>query len=165
MRSVLTIGLCMAIALVSCSKKSNNSLSSGSYSFAWNGQTVSMKGVVDTGNNIIFSAAGVMPGTSDTSEVNIEIPNVAGRPTYTLMGSFSDTASNFDNTATFSLINLTSGLAYSDNTTGTPHPFTIDITSNSGGLINATFSGEVYLSGGSGPDSLYVSNGSLSVTY
>ena len=155
----------MAIVLVSCSKKSSNSSSAGSYSFSWNGQTVTMKGVVDTGSNIIFSAAGVIPGTSDTSEINIEIPNVAGRPTYTLMGSFSDTASNFDNTATFSLINFTSGVAYSDNTTGTPHPFTIDITSNSGGLINASFSGEVYLAGGSGPDSLYVTNGHLSVTY
>ena len=80
-------------------------------------------------------------------------------------GLYSDTASqDYDRLASFALIDMASSLAYEDYAQS-PHPFTLNVTSNNGNTINATFSGIVYREAGTGPDSLMISsNGHFAVT-
>jgi len=160
------IAVALFATVTSCSKKSSNSTSgAGTVSFSWNGQSANMKGSLDTGQNFIFTAVGVLPGSTDTSVINIEIPNVEALRTSALLGVYSDTSTvGFDNTASFALIDMVGGIAYTDNNLSF-HPFALDVTSNNGSTINATFSGMVYLQAGTGPDSLMVSGGHLTVTY
>jgi hypothetical protein len=161
------IAVALFASITSCSKKSSSNSTSGpgTVSFSWNGQPATMKGSLDTGQNFIFTAVGVLPGTTDTSQFNIEIPNVESLSTYTLLGAYSDTASqDYDRLASFALIDIAASLAYEDYAQS-PHPFTLNITSNNGNTINATFSGIVYREAGTGPDSLMVSNGHLTINY
>jgi hypothetical protein len=160
------IAVALFASITSCSKKSSNSASGpGTFTFSWNGQSTTMQGSLDTGQNFIFTAVGVLPGTTDTSSINMEIPNVEAIHTSTLLGAYSDTSTvDFDHTVGFALIDVTSAFAYTDNTQSL-HPFLLNVTSNNGNTINATFSGMVYLEAGNGADSLMVSNGHLTVTY
>jgi hypothetical protein len=166
-----TYGFCgvllvaLSFSIFSCSKSNNNSSKlGGTLSFEWNGQSVSMPGQLDTFHVFTFIAVGVLPGRTDTSTINIVIPNLQGVSTFSLKGTYTDTAANYDQTATFAMTDLTAGLAYQDYT-ASRSPFTFVVSSNNGVTINATFSGMVGLTGGSGPDSLLLSNGRLSINY
>lgn len=156
----------LLLSFSSCKKDGGGSSSpSANFSFGWNGQSVKLSGVLDTGNSYTFTAAGVMPGSADTVIFNITVPNIPSRPAYTLTGIFCDTVTtSYNGTATFALVDPISGLAYQDQQ-ATLHPFSLDITSNSGGVMDATFSGMVYRTNGTGADSLMLSNGHLSVHY
>lgn len=154
----------LLFSITSCSKSSNSSPTAGSMSFQWSGQSVTMPGALDTVHDFTFIATGIFPGTKDTCQVNIVVPNLSLVSTFTLKGIYSDTSVNYDNTATFALIDPVSGDAYQDNT-GSLSPFTLDITSNNGSTITANFSGMVYRTNGTGPDSLMISGGHLTVTY
>lgn len=171
MKAMIKSGLYMAIfsvlllAASSCKKDSGSSTNSGNVNFNWNGQSVSLTGVLDTGSAFTFTGAGVMPGSKDTVMLNITVPNIPSRPTYSLTGVFCDTVTtSYNGTATFALADPISGMAYQDQTASL-HPFSLDIISNNGSVISATFSGMVYLTYGSGVDSLMISNGHLSVHY
>src|ERR1700744_4309549 len=104
MKQLQTIGLCgmFAVAALSCSKSSNNNNSSvapGAVDFSLGSQAVKMQGTLSAGNSFIITAVGVLPGSKDTSLFNITIPNLVSASATSLQGSYSDTASNYDNTA------------------------------------------------------------------
>jgi hypothetical protein len=149
----------------SCKKSdSPSSSNSQNVSFQWSGQSTVMTGILDTIHVFTFIGNGFLPGSTDTTQFNIVIPNLQTVPTFTLSGMYSDTAANYDQSATFSLVDPISGLAYQDNTASL-HPFSLTITANNGHSLSATFSGMVYRTNGAGADSLMISNGHLTVDY
>jgi hypothetical protein len=150
----------------SCKKSSNSSSNSNSsnVSFQWSGQTTVMTGILDTVHDFNFIGSGFLPGSTDTTQFNIVIPNLLVVPTFTLTGLYSDTAANYDQTATFSLVDPISGLAYQDNTSSL-HPFSLTVSANNGHSLTATFTGMVYRTNGTGADSLMISNGHLTINY
>ena len=153
-------------AASSCKKSSDSPSNSNSsnVSFQWSGQATTMTGILDTIHVFTFIGSGFLPGSADTTQFNIVIPNLQAVPTFTLSGTYSDTASNYDQSATFSLVDPVSGLAYQDYTASL-HPFSLTISSNNGHSLSATFTGMVYRTNGTGADSLMITNGHFTINY
>lgn len=167
----------LSVLAVSCSKKNNSPGSNSSSSvitFMANGDSAVVTQIsIDTSRasgfvypQMIIYGLAAIPQTKDTLTFEAQVYN--GNNTYVsvnqFMGIFNDTSYS-QHSATLTLSSLVNGNAYQDDYTGANN-FFVNITSNDGKTITATFYGSlVTIANNNGaPPRLPITNGTMKIT-
>lgn len=161
-----TAAIALLVTTTSCKKSSNSAPKVGTLTFTLNGKSVNMLATADTSGEVVITAVGPLPGTTDTAQLTLytEIYDLAGGQAWaqSYTGNFPDSSVVHGSAAT--LTDLTAGYTMYDNyTPAVGKIFDVNITSNNGSVASGTFSGWVYLTSGTGPDSTSITNGKFSV--
>ena len=157
-----TAAIALLVAATSCSKSNSNSTPKvNTLTFTLNGKAVNMIAEADTNGQVVVTGVGAL-SAGDTAQLTLYLNIYGGANAAAYTGSFTDSSILRNGAASLTDLTTTYQM-YDDYNGANARVFNVNVTSNNGSEASGTFSGWIYLSSGSGPDSTSITNGKFNV--